>query len=83
MSTQANKRAVHTIDLTGSDDDVQITSSRPAKTPRLTNKHITPRDSGYFGVDAEEEEFEDVIDLSQDRNDRSIQNYVLYGMLHL
>ncbi|KAK3046359.1 hypothetical protein LTS18_013386, partial [Coniosporium uncinatum] len=83
MSEQANKRAVYTIDLTGSDDDVQITSSRPTKTPRLANKHITPRDSGYFGAEAEEEESEDVIDLSQDRNDRSIQNYVLYGMLHL
>lgn len=74
MTVPSRKR---TIDLTADDDDdVQITGSQTRKTPRLA-------DVPFEDDEADESALEEVVDPSQEYNDRAFIQYMLYGMMAL
>ncbi|KAF4310226.1 putative snf2 family helicase protein [Botryosphaeria dothidea] len=73
MTVPSRKR---TIDLTADDDDdVQITGSQTRKTPRLA-------DVPFEDDEADESALEEVVDPSQEYNDRAFIQYMLYGTLN-
>ncbi|KAH7009061.1 hypothetical protein B0J12DRAFT_73931 [Macrophomina phaseolina] len=68
-----------TIDLTaGGDDDVQINGSQTRKNPRLSN---IPIGSGH-NEEWDESALEEIVDPSQNYNDRAFIQYMLYGTLN-
>ncbi|GME26052.1 putative snf2 family helicase protein [Neofusicoccum parvum] len=78
MAGSSRKRA---IDLTADadDDGVQITGSQTRKNPRLAD---VPVGSSHDDEDGDENSLDEVIDPSQDYNDRAYIQYMLYGRLH-
>ncbi|KAK0659302.1 Helicase-like transcription factor [Lasiodiplodia hormozganensis] len=72
MAGPSRKRA---IDL---DDDVQITGSQTRKNPRLTD---VPIGRGPDDDEWDESALEEVVDPSQEYNDRAFIQYMLYGTL--
>lgn len=71
MAGPSRKRA---IDL---DDDVQITGSQTRKNPRLTD---VPIGRGPDDDEWDESALEEVVDPSQEYNDRAFIQYMLYGI---
>lgn len=83
MAPQNRKRAVETIDLTGSDNETRSATARPQKAPRLSDRPTGRQSSQYSQhYDEEEEDREvwgDAIDLTQDYNDPAFASFQLYG----
>ncbi|KAF1984535.1 hypothetical protein K402DRAFT_358980 [Aulographum hederae CBS 113979] len=82
----ADARTYNSIDLTG-DDDVQFTSSRPSKQPRLSNQPVAAsrqpvRPTENYFDDEEDEHIYDAVELSsQVYNDRAFINFEHYGSM--
>lgn len=75
MAGSSRKRA---IDLTADadDDGVQTTGSQTRKNPRLAD---VPVGSSHDDEDGDGNSLDEVIDPSQDYNDRAYIQYMLYG----